>query len=267
MKHFSLLLTISLVIFLLPKKIYAVLITINNFPSSVSSEIFNVEASISGATNATNYLRIDLYKEGTTNYFGETFNGSDWYNGSDGKSYYPIQIQNSSASAIIQAQIGNPSNGHYPGPGIYKMKIRRYTASGSYSSNDIQTPVDINLTYVIPTPTPTETPTTNPTATQTSTPTPTQTSTPTPTKTPTQTSTPTPTTKSSPSPTLVSTISSVLSISTDSATLSTPTNNEIFKQSNTKQENRSNNYKLPFFVGLSLVIVSSGLLYFRHRGD
>ena len=174
-----------LLLVLFSQEIHAVTVTINSYTSSISSEIFNVEASVSGATNATNYLRVDLYKEGTNNYFGETYNGSDWYAGSDGKSYFPIQIQNSSASAIIQAQIGNPSINSYPGPGVYKLKLRRYTSSGSQSQNDQQTPVDVQLTYVFPTPSPTDTLTPVPTATAT------PTSTPTPTPTPTQTQTPT----------------------------------------------------------------------------
>ena len=176
---------------LFSREIYAVTVTINSYTSSISSEIFNVEASVSGATNATNYLRVDLYKEGTNNYFGETYNGSDWYAGSDGKSYFPIQIQNSSASAIIQAQIGNPSINSYPGPGVYKLKLRRYTSSGSQSQNDQQTPVDVQLTYVFPTPSPTDTLTPVPTATATPTSTPTPTPTPSPSPTPTQTQTPT----------------------------------------------------------------------------
>jgi len=187
-----------LFLFLFSQEIHAVTVTINSYTSSISSEIFNVEASISGATNATNYLRIDLYKEGTNNYFGETYNGSDWYAGSDGKSYFPVQIQNSSASAIIQAQIGNPSTNSYPGPGAYKLRLRRYTSSGSQSQNDQQVPVDIQLTYIFPTPTPTDTPTPVPTATPTPTQTPTSTSTPISTPT----SIPTPSFTPSPSPTV-----------------------------------------------------------------
>jgi hypothetical protein len=118
--------------FVFTTPVSAVNIAITNFPTTIENlDQFQVTASISGAMNATNYLRVDLYKEATTNYFGETFNGTDWYSGSDGKSYYPIQIQNSSASATIFAQIGNPTAGQYSGPGAYKLKIRRYTSSGS----------------------------------------------------------------------------------------------------------------------------------------
>ncbi|HKB88460.1 MAG TPA: hypothetical protein VKC53_02295, partial [Patescibacteria group bacterium] len=65
-----------------PKKIFAVSISINNFPQIINSiDSFQVSVNITGATNATNYLRVDLYKDGSSNYFGETYNGSDWYGG------------------------------------------------------------------------------------------------------------------------------------------------------------------------------------------
>ena len=167
-------------------KILAVTITINSFPTEINSlDNFQVTASISGAVNATNYLRVDLYKDGTSNYFGETYNGTDWYSGSDGKSYLPIMIQNSSASATLFAQLGNPTTTQYPGPGSYKLKIRRYTSSGSASSNDTQTPVDIQISYVVPTPTPDPTSTPSPTQNPTPVPTTVKTPTPVPTKTPT----------------------------------------------------------------------------------
>jgi hypothetical protein len=161
-------------------KVHAVTIIINSYPGTVTStNSYQVSASVSGAINATNYLRIDLYKDGTSNYFGETYNGSDWYSGSDGKTYYPIQIQNASASANFSFQIGNPSTTDYPGPGTYKLKIRRYTSSGSPASNDLQTPVEVQINYIFPT----QTPTVSLTPTPTPTPTPTKTPTPVPTPT------------------------------------------------------------------------------------
>ena len=165
-------------------KAKAVTITIDSSPISIdSTNSYQVSASIYGATDATNYLRVDLFKENTTNYFGETYNGSDWYSGSDGKSYLPVQILNSSASATITFQIGNPNIKDYPCPGNYKLKIRRYTGSGnSAASTDSESSADVQITYVFPTSTPTLTPTSTPTQTPTSTPS--KTPTPTPTKTP-----------------------------------------------------------------------------------
>jgi hypothetical protein len=271
-KYLSLLLTTCLVFFLAPKAVYAVSITINSYPSSVSSEIFTVEATVSGATNATNYLRVDLYKEGTTNYFGETYNGSDWYIGPTGINFYPIQIQNSSASATIQAQIGNPSSTYYSGPGTYKLKIRRYTASGSSSSNDTQTPVDIQLNYVLPTPTPTDTPTPVPTATPTPASTPTQT--PTPTKSPTKSPTITPSVIASlvlepkQSPTLgIGSESSVLGDSIDASTDSANFFDTNPNYSPDTPIKKPINYKTIFFIALFVSVSAGGLLYFRHRKD
>ena len=154
-------------------------------PSIINSkDSFNVGINIEGPNPGTNYLRIDLYKDGTSNYFGETYNGSSWYFGSDGTQYSPIEISpEGTASAIVQARIGDPSTNDYPGPGAYKLKIRRYTQSGSSAQNDIQNPVDVQINIATPTPTasPTQTPSPTPSSTPTLTPTPTKTPSPTPT--------------------------------------------------------------------------------------
>jgi hypothetical protein len=131
--------------------VMAVDVGITNLPSMISDEPFEISVFIEGAKDGTNYLRVDMYKDGTSNYFGETFNGSMWYGGSEGISYFPIEIKSSSTSAIVSAKIGNPSKGNYSGPGTYKLRVRRYTASGSSAQNDHQTPVDIQITYNIPT--------------------------------------------------------------------------------------------------------------------
>lgn len=180
---FSLL--VSLIAIIFPKKALAVSVNINNYPSTITeSEIFNVDVIVTGATNATNYLRIDLFKDGTTNYFGDTFNGLTWYNGSTGLNYHPIQIENSSGSATLQGKIGTPSASFYTGPGNYKLKVRRYTSSGSVASSDTQTPVNIQIITDQKTPTPTLTPTATPTEIPIETIAPTITPSPTPIPTP-----------------------------------------------------------------------------------
>src|SRR3989304_5438603 len=73
--------------------VFAVTVSITNFSSTINDQPFTVTASVSGANAGTNYIRTDLYKEGTQNYFGQTYNGSDWYGGSDGKQYFPISIE------------------------------------------------------------------------------------------------------------------------------------------------------------------------------
>ena len=142
--------------FLFSKPILAVTVTISNLPSSITDSAFTFNVSVSGATSGTNYLRMDLYKDGTTNYFGETYNGSSWYNGSDGKQFLPITvISGQTWNGSVQGRIGNPSSGEYPGSGTYKIKIRRYTSSGNLSSGDTQTPQDVQINYSAPSPTPT----------------------------------------------------------------------------------------------------------------
>lgn len=156
------------------KPAFAVSTTIIQSPSSVSDEVFAITVSISGATAGTNYLRADLYLPDSKNYFGETDNTQAWYGGSDGKQYYPVTILSGEPTiATISARLGEPSLTDYPGPGLYKLRIRRYTSSGNQGSEDPQ-PVDISLTktYPSPSPTPTPSPTTQPSPSLTPTPSP-----------------------------------------------------------------------------------------------
>ena len=170
-----------------PTKSFAVTVSITNYPSSISADPFSISVSILGASSGTNYIRVDLYKDGTQNYFGNTYNGSDWYNGSEGKQYYPITIidSKSTASATLQTRTGVPSISDYDGQGSYKMRVRRYTASGGLGSEDPNN-TSVAVTISIPTPTPTPTPTATPQASQsqaTATPTIAKTPSPSPTKT------------------------------------------------------------------------------------
>ncbi len=169
-------------------RVYAVTTSILSVPSDITTDPFTVVASISGNISGTNYLRIDLFKENTTNYFGQTYNGSSWYGGSDGMQYFPITVTDGIWSGSLQGRVSNPSLTEYSGPGSYRMRVRRYTSSGNAGSSDEQT-VSVNITVNLPTSTPI--PTSSPS------------NTPTPTNSPTQTKTPTPkpTIKNNPSPT------------------------------------------------------------------
>lgn len=145
------------------KPVFAVSTTIIQSPSSVGDEFFAITVSISGATAGTNYLRADLYHPDTKNYFGETDNTQAWYGGSDGKQYYPVTILSGEPTiATISARLGEPTLTDYPGPGLYKLRIRRYTSSGNQGSEDPQ-PIDITLTKTYPSPSPSPTPTPSPT--------------------------------------------------------------------------------------------------------
>jgi len=125
-------------------------VIIDNFPSEIKSEPFDVGVSVKGAKDGINYLRIELYKDGSTEYFGQTFNGKDWYGGSDGKSYLTIEIVNGSASATLKGRIIEPDSGDF------KLKIKRYTSSGS-GSNDTENPVALKINYILVTATPVKT--------------------------------------------------------------------------------------------------------------
>lgn len=151
--------------FFLPTPISAVSVNIINYPTTITDDAFTITASISGAATGTNYLRVDVYKEGTNNYFSETFNNSDWYSGSDGKQYLPISVKTGVVwNGAIQARIGDYSNTDYDGSGSYRIRLRRYTSSGGLGSEDASlSSVSIKLAVPTATPIPTETP--EPTAT------------------------------------------------------------------------------------------------------
>ena len=182
---------IVLLEFIFTGRVLAVTLDVSNIPATISASPFGVTVSIFGANAGKNYLRVDLFKEGTINYFGETYNGSEWYTGSTGTSYFPVDIVSSSATATadIQAQIGAPSYTDYLGSGQYKLRVRRYTSALSYSAGN---PYDIYIDLPTPTPTPTPSPSPSPTPSPT----------PTPTKTPTPIASPKPTAKAgTPTPT------------------------------------------------------------------
>lgn len=194
-------LLVLILIALLPTKAYAVTVTINNPPTTVTESEFILNVTVSGASEGNNYLRVDLYKDGTTNYFGETYSGSEWYSGSDYTKYFPITIiSGSDWTGDVKARVGNPSTSDYDGQGSYKIRIRRYTNAGTQNADEAnRSAVPITISVPTLTPTPTNTPTPNPTST------PTSTSTPTPTNTPTPKPTNTPTPAKKLTPTVVPT--------------------------------------------------------------
>lgn len=168
-------------------KAYGVSVTINDLPASIGTEPFTLSVSVTGASAGTNYLRVDIYKDGTTNYFGETFTGNDWYKGSNGVQYFPIIVPNDNPFTL-QARVGDSIPSDYDGTGNYKLRVRRYTAGGNYNNDEAKAnAVPIVLSF----PTPTATPTNIPTPTKIPTPTRSassgQAKAPTPTKVPTPT--------------------------------------------------------------------------------
>lgn len=182
---------------------FAVNVSILTSPVSVGDEKFSFTVKVVGASAGTNFLRADLYKEGTKNYFGETDNGQAWYFGSDGKQYFPLTVVSGIDSiATLSARIGDPTITDYPGPGQYQLRVRRYTSSGNQGSED-PSPVAILLTKTWPSPSPSLSPTPTPTPSVAPTVVPTATPTTTPTPAPTPTVKPSPKPSTMPSPSLI----------------------------------------------------------------
>lgn len=247
---------------------HAVSITVTGAPASAGEEEFSLNVTVEGAGNGTNYLRIDLYQDGTTNYFGETDNGSYWYNGSDGKQYAPVQIASSSANLAVKAKIGEPTLSAYPGPGNYKLRIRRYTSSGNQASNDSQTPVNISLTKTWPSPSPSPTPTPSPS------PSPSSTIIPSPSPSPTLTPTPTPkaspSIKPSPSPSQSGNVEGATDSQVDLSgygTTPSPLASTESKADPGKPTLNKNRAKTALIVGSSLILISFALFlgYRKYR--
>lgn len=139
-----------------------VIIVINSFPPKISSQNpFEINFTIKGAKKAINYIKVEICKDEAT-CFGETFNGKDWYEGGNPLSYFPININSSTTSGIVKGRIDSD----YQGPGDYKLKIQRFTASGN-QANDIEDPVTTYINYETPAPSPipSQTPLTSPTTT------------------------------------------------------------------------------------------------------
>lgn len=137
----------------------AVTVTITQYPSTITRDPFTITASISGAVSGTNYVRIDLYKEGSTNYFGETYNNTDWYSGSEYTQYLAVPIGNGQWSGTLQGSIGSPSTSEYDGTGTYRMRLRRYTGGGTTNATEADnSSVVVHIALPIPTPMPTNTP-------------------------------------------------------------------------------------------------------------
>lgn len=251
-------------------KTYGAAPTITSSPSSVNLDTsFTISATMSGLTNNAVYrLRIVFAQPGTSNYFGSTYNGSSWYNGTPSPiSYANFLTINANGNGAwwgdIQGKIESDDPNFTTGDGAYDVKVGRYTQTGSSATWSNIVSVQLILP---PTPTPTETPTPTPTSapTPTKTPTPTPSATPTPTLRPTVTPTPRPT--STPIPTHVqSTIelssvpTSVLGESTESITSEEPSPTKEVKTLGSSQNNLSK-----ILIGLGILILAScGILAFR----
>src|SRR5258708_22660058 len=127
-----------LLIFLFVEESDAVSVTIFNYPSIITDDSFTITASVSGATSGTNYLKIDLFKDGLVSYFGVTFSNSDWYGGPTYSQYLPITIPTGTVwGGIIRGRVVSTTRSQYDGTGTSKIRVRRYTSGGGYNSFEI----------------------------------------------------------------------------------------------------------------------------------
>src|SRR3989338_744902 len=115
-----------------------------------------LELKINSSDGTVYYLRGAFFKEGTSQYCGYTWNGSEWYNGpftsGDGwKKLLTVTIASDSAKTEIKVKVDS-NDSHCREPGDYLFKVLRYTEAGN-SSGDDQTPLKIRIALPSPTPT------------------------------------------------------------------------------------------------------------------
>lgn len=143
----------------------------------ISDFEITVDASLSATSNY--YIQGTLRSQSSSKYFGETKNNKgDWidYISTPEKEYitsnfFVTDVKNATWSGQLKLRfkIDDPN---YLGPGIYDLKIRRFTGSSTSSAGESNT-LAINLNVKIPTPTPSPSPSLSPSPTQIPSPSPT----------------------------------------------------------------------------------------------
>lgn len=130
------------------------------------NQSFTISSTMSGLSKNSIYkMRIVFAPTGTSNYFGSTWNGSSWYNGTPSPINYSnfLSITTDGTGAWwgdVQGEIDPDDPNFTTGSGTYDLKIGRYTQTGSTATwSNI-----VSASIVLP-PTPTPSPTTIPTDT------------------------------------------------------------------------------------------------------
>ena len=106
------------------------------------------------------FLRGVIYKPGSNNYCGFTWNGTGWFSGpystqEQWKNFQKISITNNSWNGKVKIKIDQEDKG-CKDSGAYKVKIQRFTLSGAGTFDDQN---ETSLYITVPTSTPTITPT------------------------------------------------------------------------------------------------------------
>lgn len=244
----------------LKKKIISSVLAITIIISNpiVSGDEVTLDVEISGVT-AKNYLQ-GMFTKSTSDpsYFGYTQNNNgDWYKYSGSYSEEEIQLtffsfipQDSSWSGQLKVK-NDPEDPDYTGPGEYTLRVRRYTGGSDSPTSEKSNDLLVNLSYILPTATPT--PTNSPVPDPTNTPVPTTTPTKTPTPVPVATKTKTPT----PKPTQTSNLADEDSDPASEENLVLGLRNEINPTSSPLIKKEGDGRKFPYFP---VILIISGLL-------
>src|SRR3989338_6567798 len=113
-----------------------------------------LELKINSVDGTVYYLRGAFYKEGTSQYCGYTWSGSEWYNGpytsAEGwKKLLAVTIASDSAKTEIKVKV-DLNDSRCRESGDYIFKVIRYTEAGN-SSSDEQTPLKVRIALPSPT--------------------------------------------------------------------------------------------------------------------
>lgn len=120
-----------------------------------------VTLSLQGQNNKTYYLEGAFKKEGSSNYFGLTWNDSSWvpYTASNFTILKPITTdQTGKWNGVVKVKIDQGSN-LFSGNGTYSLRLKRFTTGGNgyWAENSVIITVD-SLPSPIPSPSPSTTP-------------------------------------------------------------------------------------------------------------
>ena len=138
------------------------------FPNEITvGQDYAVEAKMSGLSKSAVYwLRLVLFKSGSLDYFGSTWNGSVWYNGTPSINYQNYLAVNTNDGGAWEGEIKGKvelSDPNYiRGLTDYSLKLGLYTEAGS--SATWSEPMRVTLLDLASTPAPSLTSTLMPTS-------------------------------------------------------------------------------------------------------
>lgn len=152
-----------------PLDVHAATITFSEpsastFVSQDQELSIQVRLSIHASDGTPYYLRGVFSKDGTHNYCGYTWNGTDWFSGpyssNEGwKNFLLVTIASDSAETILKAKLDREKK-ECQENGTYQFRVQRFIATSGSGTFDGQEPLVISVS--LPTLTPTSLPTSSP---------------------------------------------------------------------------------------------------------